>query len=236
MNAVAPARTVIVADDTAFVRERFQQALERGGHRAVTAATPGELLAKLQESSGVDLILLDLRLPQGRGLRLLRTIQQVEPEAPVLVFSGTVGSADEARALSDLGVAGFVNEYAGAQHILPALAPHLHPERHCRRRSPRVALDAPVTYRFDRTIATAVTLNVSEGGLAIRTTNPLPAGTRILVRFRLPRAPRLIETMAIVAWTERRIGMGVDFTSLSDLDRASVRDFVQGRCFGNRKA
>jgi type IV pilus assembly protein PilZ len=236
MAAMAPARTVLVADDTQFVRERFQQALEQGGHRAVTAATPGEIVARLQETTGVDLILLDLRLPHGRGLRLLRTIQAVEPEASVLVFSGTIGSAAEARQLSDLGVAGFVNEYAGTHHILPALAPHLDPERHRRRQSPRVALDIPITWRMDRTIATAVALNIGEGGLAIRSTTPPPVGTTMRLRFRLPRAAQPIETEGVVAWTGRQVGMGVSFTHLSDTQRAAIRDLVQGRFFGNRKA
>lgn len=233
---MAPARTVLVADDTQFVRERFQQALEQGGHRAVTAATPGEIVARLQETAGVDLILLDLRLPQGRGLRLLRTIQAVEPEAPVVVFSGTIGSADEARELASLGVAGFVNEYAGTQHILPALAPHLDPERHRQRESPRVALDVPVTWRVNSTIATAVTLNIGEGGLAIRTTNPPPVGTTVRIRFRLPRAAQTIEATATVAWTGRQVGMGLALTGLSETQRAAIRDLVQGRFFRNRKA
>lgn len=236
MNARGAARTVLVADDTAFVRDRFQQALEEGGHRAVTAATGHELLAQLHDAGGgIDLILLDLRLPNGRGLRLLRAIQAIGPQAPVLVFSGTIASAGEVRELAALGVAGFVNEYAGVQHILPALAPHLHPDRHNRRRSPRVGVDVPVAYRTGSTIATAVALSISEGGLAIRTTNPPAAGSSIRVRFRLPRS-REIDTAVRVVWTDTRIGMGTQFTALAAADRTAIGEFVQTHFFSNRKA
>jgi hypothetical protein len=60
-----------------------------------------------------------------------------------------------------------VNEYSAVQHILPSLAPHLFPDNFNRRGSPRVVLGIPVAYRFGNTIAAALTLNLSKGGLAI---------------------------------------------------------------------
>ena len=90
------------------------------------------------------------------------------------------------RELAALGVAGYVNEYSAVQHILPSLAPHLFPDNFNRRGSPRVVLGIPVQYRFGNTIAAALTLNLSHGGIAIRTTSPLDAGSKIKVRFRMP--------------------------------------------------
>ena len=34
--APGPSKTVVIADDTAFVRDRFRSALEQAGHRAIT--------------------------------------------------------------------------------------------------------------------------------------------------------------------------------------------------------
>ena len=59
------------------------------------------------------------------------------------------------------------------QHILPSLAPQLFPDNYNRRNSPRVVLGIPIAYRFGNTIAAALTLNLSHGGIAIRTTSPL---------------------------------------------------------------
>ena len=39
-------------------------------------------------------------------------------------------------------------------------------------------LGIPVAYRFGNTIAAALTLNISHGGLAIRTTSPLDSRHR----------------------------------------------------------
>src|SRR5687768_11683072 len=59
-------KTVLVADDTDFVRDRFRKALEAGGHKAITARTGPEFpSACRQRHDDLDLIVLDLRLPQG---------------------------------------------------------------------------------------------------------------------------------------------------------------------------
>ncbi len=42
------AKTVVIADDTAFVRERFQTALHEAGHRAVTVKSAAELLGRVR--------------------------------------------------------------------------------------------------------------------------------------------------------------------------------------------
>ncbi len=228
-------KTVLVADATAFVCDRFRKALEEAGHRTITAATGNELLARLSEYPGVDLIVLDLRLPSGHGVRLLRAVQKIAPRPPLLVFSGTIANAAEVRELAALGVAGYINEYTTAHHIMPSLAPHLFPEHHTRRSGPRVLLGIPVAYRFGNTVAAALSLNISQGGVSVRTTNPLELGTTVTVRFRLPSG-REIEAAARVASVDRRGGMGLRFTSITPADRSAVGEFVQTHFFSNRKA
>src|SRR5712671_5289868 len=205
------AKTVIVADDTAFVRDRFRTAIENAGHKAIAVKSAAELLARVRADLGhIDLIVLDLRLPHAPGVELVRSIRRLdEGQLAILVFSGTIASAEEVRELAALGVAGYVNEYSAVQHILPSLAPHLFPDNFNRRGSPRVVLGIPVQYRFGNTIAAGLTLNLSRGGLAVRTTSPLEAGSKIKVRFRIPGAKRDIDAEGTVAWSDRRVGMGL---------------------------
>ena len=231
------ARTVLVADDTAFVRDRFKTAIEGAGHKAVTARTGSELLAQLRASvSRIDLVVLDLRLPQGNGVALLRQIGKLDRRPAIVVFSGTIASADEVRQLETLGVVGYVNEYTAVPHIVPSLVPHLFPDMLNRRSSPRVSLGIPVSYRFGNTIAAALTLNISHGGLAIRTTSPLAVDTPVRVRFRLPAGRNEIDAEARIAWVDRRMGMGVQFTKVAPVDQAQIDDYVQSHFFSNRKA
>ena len=231
-------KTVVVADDTAFVRDRFRTALEGAGHRAVTVRTGPELMATVRDQlDRIDLVVLDLRLPQGHGLDLVRTVRKLDPQRPpVVVFSGTIASADEVRDLSALGVAGYVNEYTAVQHIVPSLAPHLFPNHYNRRSSPRVVLGIPIAYRFGNTIATSLTLNISHGGVAVRTASPLDVGTALRIRFRLPGGRREIEADARVAWADQRVGMGLQFTKLEPALQTAIDEFVESHFFSNRKA
>ena len=232
------AKTIVIADDTAFVRDRFKGALQAAGHRATTVASANELLSQIRTQKGqVDLVVLDLRLPQAQGVALVRSLRAIDGfKAPIIVFSGTIANADEVRELSALGIAGYINEYSAVQHIVPALAPHLFPEQCNRRTGPRVVLGIPVAYRLANTIAAALTLNISHGGLAIRTTNPLDAGTIVKVRFRLPGAAKDVDAEARVAWADRRTGMGLQFTKVTPADQTTIDDFVRKHFFSNRKA
>jgi uncharacterized protein (TIGR02266 family) len=231
-------RTIVIADDTAFVRDRFKSALEAAGHRASTAGSGAELLARVRaDAARIDLLVLDLRLPQGRGVDLVRELRRIAGfQAPIVVFSGTIASAGEVRELSSLGVSGYVNEYTAVQHIVPSLLPHLFPDARNRRCSPRAVVGIAVSYRFGNTIAAALTLNVSRGGVAIRTTSPLENGTTARIRFRLPGGRREVNAEGRVVWTDRRVGMGIQFTHLDPADQAAIDDFVHAHFFTNRKA
>ncbi|HMD33986.1 MAG TPA: PilZ domain-containing protein [Vicinamibacterales bacterium] len=231
-------KTVVIADDTAFVRDRFRTAVEGAGHKAIIVKSAAELLARVRaDLNQIDLVVLDLRLPHAPGVDLVRGIRKLdEGKLPVLIFSGTIANADEVRELAALGVAGYVNEYSAVQHILPSLAPHLFPDNFNRRGSPRVVLGIPIQYRFGNTIAAALTLNLSHGGIAIRTTSPLESGTRIRVRFRMPGSKKDIDAEGKVAWSDRRVGMGIQFDAVDPEHQTVIDNFVDAHFFSNRKA
>ena len=236
-TAVA-ARTVVVADDTAFVRDRFKSTLEAAGHRAVTVTNGNDLVALVAaELDTIGLVVVDLRLPHANGVNLVRRLRRIDPERPaIVVFSGTIASATEVRELTALNVSGYVNEYTALQHILPSLAPHLYPDDVNRRSGPRVVLGIPVAYRFGNTIAAAVTLNISRGGIAVRTTSPLDKGLMIRTRFRLPKGKRDIDVEARVAWSDKGVGMGLEFINVGLDDQMAIAEYVNSHFFSNRKA
>src|SRR5450759_1859026 len=45
-------KTIVVADDTAFVRDRFRTALENAGHKAIAVKSAAELLARVRADLG----------------------------------------------------------------------------------------------------------------------------------------------------------------------------------------
>src|SRR5437879_12004448 len=106
-GSAVTAKTVVVADDTAFVRDRFRTALENAGHKAIAVKSAAELLARVRADLVViDLIVLDLRLPHAPGIDLVRSIRKLDDgKLPILIFSGTIASDEEVKQLAGLGVA-----------------------------------------------------------------------------------------------------------------------------------
>lgn len=222
-------KTILVAHRFTTIRERFAAALADARHAYVMAES-GEaaLSAAADMSKPVSLALVDLGLAAD-GVTFVRALRESSGRPiPVVIFSGTIASAAQVAQLSAINVAGYVNEHAATTQILPALAPHLFPDSFNRRASPRIALGVPVSYRAGQTIAGAVTLDVGKGGLAIRTMNPFPPGTTIQVKFRLPGGQADIEAVGRVAWSDRKVGMGVQFDRISSADQDAVDKFVDG--------
>ena len=227
-------KTVLIADGRAPVRTRFVAALESAGHRTASAASAAETLALLRaDAARLDLVILDLRVGDHDGLGFVRDIRRLDDGLPLLVFSGSLGSARDVRDLAELGVAGYLNEWSPEAQILPAIAPHLFPDNFNRRGSPRVIMGIPVAYRFSNTIAAAVTLNLGKGGVAIRTMSPLDPASRARVRFRLPNFKRDVDTEARVTWADRRVGMGLEFERIDAADQRAIDEFVDGQRDGD---
>ena len=205
------AKTVLIADDTAYVRDRFAAALSDAGHRPILAGTVPELLACLRGAGArLDLLVIDLQLPRRQGHRPA----QDDPRGRLPgADAGLQRHHRQRRAASaswpPYKVSGFINEYTTPTHILSALAPHLFPDSFNRRASPRVALSVTVSLRVDNVIASAVSANVSKGGLQLRTMTPLAGGpARCGSASGMPGGGREIEAEATVAWSDARSGHG----------------------------
>src|SRR5258708_31388993 len=82
-------------------------------------------------------------------------------------------------------------------------------------------------------MAAALTLNLSHGGIAIRTTSPLELGAKIKVRFRMPGSKRDIDGEGRVAWSDRRVGMGIQFEKVEPANQAVIDTFVDAHFLPN---
>jgi len=90
---------VLVVDDEPGIRELLSGSLRFAGYEVVTATSGTEAL-RVAASARPDLVLLDVMMPEGDGLEVVRRMRAIGgPEVPVIFLS----ARDE---LSDL-VAGF---------------------------------------------------------------------------------------------------------------------------------
>jgi DNA-binding NtrC family response regulator len=91
---------VLLVDDEASPRATLALLLKRAGHDVVQAegvVTAAEALA----ATAFDLVITDLRMPEGDGLEVIRRTRATRPEAEVIVLTAYAGweSAREAMRL-----------------------------------------------------------------------------------------------------------------------------------------
>jgi two-component system sensor histidine kinase/response regulator len=78
---------ILVIDDEPGIRRACQRALEPRGFRVETAATIEEGLRVIQEGD-FDLVLLDVIMPDGRGVDLLGSIHEKDPDMIIVIITG----------------------------------------------------------------------------------------------------------------------------------------------------
>src|SRR5436189_2418034 len=91
---------ILIVDDDPGFRTLLETILRDAGYEVTTGASAAEA-RNLGASATYQLVLSDLKLPDGDGLDVLRWFQAHAPEAPVIMITafGTVVSAVEAMKL-----------------------------------------------------------------------------------------------------------------------------------------
>ena len=121
--AKATGRRVLVVDDEPVVANSLRRTLSRRGYQVEEAFSGNEALNRILNEM-YDLVLLDMRMPDGNGLELLPTIKKHRPRLPVVMVTGyaSIDTAVEAiqRGASDYVSKPFTPEelYAAANKAL----------------------------------------------------------------------------------------------------------------------
>jgi two-component system, NtrC family, nitrogen regulation response regulator NtrX len=110
--------TLLVVDDEANIRSSLAGALTREGYQVECAATAAEARTKLRES--FDYLLVDVWLPDGSGLDLLRETLAADPESIVLMMSGHA-TIDAAVQATRLGAFDFLEKPLSLERLLVLL-------------------------------------------------------------------------------------------------------------------
>jgi two-component system nitrogen regulation response regulator GlnG len=84
-------RTILVVDDDRAIRHALRSALTNDRMQVVEAASIAETLQRL-ETDAPALILLDLHLPDGDGMNVLKQVRTASPDLPIVLITSEPGS------------------------------------------------------------------------------------------------------------------------------------------------
>ncbi len=112
---------ILIADDHAIVRAGLKQFIAGEGDLQIAGeAASGAETLELVRNGDFDVVLLDIRMPDGSGIDTLRKLKTLRPELPVLMLSGF---AEEQYALNLLraGAAGYVTKESAPAELVRAI-------------------------------------------------------------------------------------------------------------------
>ncbi len=112
---------VLFCDDPQIVRQGIKQILADANDLALAgeAASGPEAIARVREG-GIDVVLLDIAMPQRDGLDVLRQLKGEYPKLPVLMLSTYPDRQYAVRSLK-LGAAGYLNKSADSEQMTEAI-------------------------------------------------------------------------------------------------------------------
>ena len=112
---------VLVCDDHLIVRQGIRMLLADAPDISVAAeaASGPEALAAVR-TGGIDVVLLDIAMPQRDGLDILRQLKSEAPKLPVLMLSTYPDRQYAVRSLK-LGAQGYLNKSLDAEQMVEAI-------------------------------------------------------------------------------------------------------------------
>ena len=112
-------RRILVVDDEENIGRSLRMILERERYQ-VNAVHSAAALRSFPDKGRIDLFLMDVRLPDGNGVDLLRELQDSEITAPVVMISGHATIAD-AVAATRAGAFDFLEKPLGRDRVMVAV-------------------------------------------------------------------------------------------------------------------
>ncbi|MHB1037416.1 MAG: response regulator [Pirellulales bacterium] len=111
---------VLIADDHEVVRSGLKSLVEGSEIKIVAEASTGQEAVRIALSKKVDVVLLDIRMPDGDGLNVLGRIKLDKPELPILMLSTYDNPTYIARAVA-LGASGYLLKGCSREDLIKAI-------------------------------------------------------------------------------------------------------------------
>jgi two-component system NtrC family response regulator len=149
---------LLIVDDDRLVQDSLSQVVAKMGHEASCVSTFGEALQKVRSNS-FDVVLCDVRMPDGSGLDLLPEIRAGSPASEVIIITG-YGDPDGAELAIKKGAWDYVEKPLSVKHVMLTI------ERALQYRDKKQAAAKPVVLKTEGIVGSSPKLRSGLDALA----------------------------------------------------------------------
>lgn len=113
-------KTVLITDDTAFMRMTLKNVIEKNGYDVVGEAGDGEEAVAMYQELNPDMVTMDITMPKMDGITAIRQIIEIDPQAKIIVCSAMGQKPMVIEALS-AGAKDFLVKPFDAERVVESL-------------------------------------------------------------------------------------------------------------------
>ena len=119
---------ILLAEDNIINQKLMVRLLEKRGHKVIMATNGKEVLAAMAEASPVDLILMDVQMPELDGLETTTAIRALEAgqktHVPIIALTAHALPSDRERCL-EVGMDGYITKPVRPEELFAAIAQYV---------------------------------------------------------------------------------------------------------------
>lgn len=119
---------ILISDDSTFMRKMLIDILSKGGYKDFLEAKDGNEAIKMLDSEDVDLILLDIIMPDLDGIGVLEELQKRKDagkSAPKVVVVSAVGQEEMVDKAKKMGVKAYIVKPFEEEEVIKAVKTEL---------------------------------------------------------------------------------------------------------------
>jgi two-component system, chemotaxis family, chemotaxis protein CheY len=102
---------ILIADDSAMLRDMLKYALLDGGYSKVTEAFDGLDALEKAKNNLFDLIITDIKMPKMDGLELIKNLRRIPSYSKTLIFVLSTENSDDIKTIGkEIGATGWITK------------------------------------------------------------------------------------------------------------------------------